>query len=254
MDYAKIIEELIAGYDLSTRDGRSEAYTKCEDYAFENIRGRRAFNDFMRAVSDRLGTLPVRLDDFSEEVGEPSENAKLHLSYTPRTGPVLTGNAEGLEYLAALRNELARERVEHDHAHFWTNEPPLYGRSQPLVIYHEPDTWFERLKEKEEREKQNSETIAHRDIDPVEIAALCILTEIPVKMRMTPRRPYRVLGVSEYQGEGIWEKRLRDSNERFRVFTLVNDEGVEGKFGFDLDDPEVLFFTRQDLENLLKID
>ena len=207
----------------------------------------------MDAVSDRLGTVPVRLDDFSEEIGEPSENAKLHLSCAPQTGPVLTGNAEGLGYLAALCAELAREQIEHDHAHLWANEPPLHGHSRPLVIYHEPDAWFERQKEKEDREKKRAETITRRDIDPTEIVALYILAEIPVKMRMTPRRPYRVLSVTEYLGKGIWEKRLRDSNEWFRVFTVTDDEGTQGKFGFDLDDPEILFFTQQDVAQLLNI-
>jgi len=47
--------------------------------------------------------------------------------------------------------------------------------------------------------------------------------------------------------EVVWTRRIRDENGRLFLFTLTNDEGAEQRFGFDLDDPQVLFFSRQDL-------
>ncbi len=250
MDYSQIVEELIIGCDLSAETGKRIAWKRCSDYADEHTEGRRAYNDFMNAVSARLGDMPVRLNDFTEEIGDLPENAKLHLTCDSQTGPVLTGDAEGLAYLAALCTELAREQVAGDHAHLWTNEPPLCGHSHPLVIYHEPDTWFEELEEAEEKTKDGSETSTPRDIELTEIAALCVLAKVPPGMPLRSGRLYRVISVNEYQDKGMWEKRLRDGNERFRAFTITNDDGTPEEFGFDLDDPAVIFFSQADIENL----
>ena len=48
----------------------------------------------------------------------------------------------------------------------------------------------------------------------------------------------------------IWEKRIRDEDERFFIFTLVNDDAVQESFGFDLDDSEVLLLSRQDIADV----
>ena len=241
MDQLRVVDDLIAEYDLSQETGRKRAYRKCEEYATEHIAGRVEYNAFMGAVSEKLGMPATRRDSFVEELGEVPENAKLYLRYS-RAGPELTGNAEGLRYLAALVTELADQSIEDDHAHLYAGRPPMYGNTYPLIIYHEPDAWFERLEA-----GQEEPSIAVRNIEPSEVVALCLLGSIPPGMLLTKQRLYRVLAVRAYDGHEIWEKRIREENERFFIFTIINDDGVQESFGFDLDDSEVLLFSRQDI-------
>jgi hypothetical protein len=250
VDYARIVNDLIADCDLTTDSGRRVAYRKCEAYADENLHERRAFNDFTEAVGQRLGLPPTLRNSFRDTVGEPAPGAKLHLRYAGAAGPELTGNADGLRYLAGLVAELADEAVEGDHVHLYPDEHPMYGRTYPLTIYHEPDPWFESLDKEGAGEEEQAPSVAERDIDPSDIAALCVLAKIPPAMLLTPQRLYRVLSVDAYRGQEIWERRIREGDERFFVFTLVNDAGSEEVYGFDLDDPNILPFSQQDVAGL----
>ena len=249
MDCGRLIDELISGCDLGTEEGKTTAYARCADYADKNIDHRRALNDFMQLVAKRLDVLPVRLDSFLDTVGDPPEGARIHVKVVKENLVNVTGNADGLRYLASLILELARDAVEHDHAHLYADEPPMCGDVY-LTVYHEPDPWFKSLDKEGSAEEEQTLSVAERDIDPSEIAALCVLAKTPPAMRLTPNRPYRVLSVDVYQGQGIWERRIRESDERFFVFTLVNDEGSEEAYGFDLDDPNVLLFSQQDVAGL----
>jgi hypothetical protein len=250
MDYARVVESLIGEYDLSNETGRKKAYQRCEEYAERHLQARLEFNAFMAVVAERLGMAPMRRNDFRDSVGEVPEGAKLYLTYAPKVGPELTGNADGLRHLAALLAELAEQAVEHDHVHLDPGVVPMYGRTYPLTIYHEPDTWFGSLEEKESKEGPGEPDLAVRDIQPFEIAALCLLANVPPEMLLTKHRLYRVLFVDAGKEEGVWKKCIRASRERLFLFTLVNDDGAPQHFGFDLDDPEVLFFTRQDIARL----
>ena len=243
MDQSRVVKRLLAKYDLASEVGRKRAYQKCEDYADEHFPGRVEYNAFMEAVADKLGMPSRRKVSFAKEIGDVPENGKLHMTYVSQVGPELTGNAEGLRCLAALVAELAKQAIEHDHAHLYADSPPMWGDTYPLTIYHEPNAWFEQLGAEEEKESQ----IAARDIDPSDIVALCVLGEIPPDMLLTKRRLYRVLSVKAYKGQKVWEKRIRDEDERLFLFTLINDEGAHESFGFDLDDPELLPFSRREI-------
>lgn len=254
MDYEAVISGLLAECDLSSETGRKAAYVRCEEYADTHIPGRLEYNAFMEAVAVRLNLPAVRRNSLDEEDGESPENAKMHLAYTPKVGPELTANAEGLQYLASMLTELARQAVEHDHLHLYADELPMVGRTFPLTVYHEPDAWFERLIAEEkaaagEKGKQPP-AVAKRTIEPSEIAGLCLLSEVPPDMPLTKHRLYRVLSVDPYDGRKVWVKSIREGKERLCLFT-VSVNGKPQAFGFDLDDPEVLFFSRQDVESLV---
>ncbi len=159
MDYSHIIDDLIVGCDLGTEIGRTVAYSKCMKYADENIEQRRAFNDFMQVVAKKLDVLPVRLDSFLDTVGDPPESARICVRLVKENLAELTGNADGLRYLAGLMLELARDGVEHDHAHLYADELPMCGTVY-LTVYHEPDAWFERLTEQDEKEEKGPASVA----------------------------------------------------------------------------------------------
>ncbi len=249
MDYSYVIDELIAKYDLGTEEGRSAAHAACIRHANENLRDRRSFNAFMQAVAERLGTVPVRLNDFSDAVSEPPANARIHVKVIKENLVNVTGNADGLRYLASIILELARDAVEHDHAHLYADEPPMCG-DVCLTVYHEPDPWFEHLREQEGKQEEPPASISAIPIDPSDVAALCVLAEIPETMPLTKCMLYRVVSAEPYRREYLWERRIREGNERFFIFTLRNDEGVEEGFGFDLDDPDVLFVSRQNIAHI----
>ncbi len=249
-DYARIVESLIGKYDLNNETEKKKAYRKCQEYAKEHLKTRLEFNAFMEVVAEKLGMARMRRDDFRDSVGEVPEGAKLYLTYRPKVGPELTGNADGLRHLAALLAELAEQAVEHDHVHLDPGALPMYGKTYPLTIYHEPDAWFGRLEEERSEEKATKPDIAVRDIQPFELAALCLLANVPPEMLLTKDKLYRVLFVDAYKEQGVWTKCIRPSRARLFLFTLINDDGASQHFGFDLDDPEVLFFTRRDLARL----
>jgi hypothetical protein len=249
MDYLHVVEKLIRPYDLTRETERKKAYIKCEEYAKEHIEGRLEFNAFMEAVGEKLDMPPTLRSSLVDELGEVPESAKLHLRFNPGTGPELTGNVEGLRYLADLLVELARHGVEHDHTHLYTDEAPMCGGGYPLTIYHEPDAWFDKLGQ-ERAEAGRQRAIVPRNIQPSEVAALCLPGQVPPDVLLTKGRPYRVLAVASCKEKEVWEKPIRESCERFFFFTVMNDDGKSETFGFDLDDPEVLFFSREDVAAL----
>jgi hypothetical protein len=250
MDYARVVQSLIGAYDLSNETERKKAYQKCEEYAGRHLPARLEFNAFMQVVAEKLGIASTRRNDFRDSVGDVPEEAKLYLTYRPKVGPELTGNADGLRYLAALLAELAEQAVEHDHVHLDPGALAMYGKTYPLTIYHEPDGWFGQLEEQEGEKGPGEPDIAARDIPPYEIAALCLLANVPPELLLTRHKLYRVLFVDVCKEEGIWKKCIRQSRTRLFLFTLVNDDNTPQHFGFDLDDPEVLFFTHQDVAHL----
>jgi hypothetical protein len=251
VDYTRVVQSLIGAYDLNNETERKKAYQKCEEYAERHLPARLEFNAFMQVVAEKLGIAPTRRNDFRDSVGDVPEEAKLYLTYRPKVGPELTGNADGLRYLAALLAELAEQAVEHDHVHLDPGAIPMYGKTYPLTIYHEPAGWFGQLEEQEGEEGPGEPHIAARDIEPFEIAALCLLANVPPELLLTKHKLYRVLFVDACREQGVWKKCIRQSRARMFLFTLVNDDGTPQHFGFDLDDPEVLFFTRQDVAPLM---
>ncbi len=250
MDYARVVQSLIGAYDLNNETERKKAYQKCEEYAERHLPARLEFNAFMQVVAEKLGIAPTRRNDFRDSVGDVPEEAKLYLTYRPKVGPELTGNADGLRYLAALLAELAEQAVEHDHVHLDPGVLPMHGKAYPLTIYHEPDVWFKTREEKENETRSEEPDLAARDIQPFEIAALCLLANVPPELLLTKHKLYRVLFVDACKEQGVWKKCIRQSRARLFLFTLVNDGGTPQHFGFDLDDPEVLFFTHQDMASL----
>lgn len=211
MDYSHVIDELIAKYDLGTEEGRSAAQAACIKHANENLHDRRSFNDFMQVVAKRLDVLPVRLDSFFDTVGDPPDGARIHVKVVKENLVSATGNADGLRYLAGLMLELARDAVEHDHAHLYADEPPMCGDVY-LTVYHEPDAWFERLREQEGKQEEQPASISAMPIDPSDVAALCVLAEIPERMPLTQRTLYRVVSAEPYRREYLWERRIREGN------------------------------------------
>ncbi|HNS21522.1 MAG TPA: hypothetical protein PKH24_13545 [Sedimentisphaerales bacterium] len=255
MNHASIVDGLLDGYDLSREAERRKAYVACQEYANEHMQARAEYNHFMQIVGDRLQMPPVRMNRLDGDEVEVPENAKIHLKYSPRSGPELTGNADGLRYVASILEELAEQAEAGDHFHLYPDSFPMCGDGYPLTIYHEPGAWFERFGADGDAVSQDQEGpqesgIVERAIEPSEIAALCMLAEGPPDMPLTKHKLYAVVSVERYDGRDVWKMCIREDRRRLRLFTVRAGDGTGETFAFDLDDLQVLFFTRRDLSGL----
>lgn len=245
----RLMETVITGCDLGSEEGRKEAYERCIRYAEEHLGRSLECNLFLAEAADRLGQTRVMKDVVRAMVPVP-EDARLHLSYQPECGPVLTGNAAGLKYLAEVAETLARAPLDGEHVHLEWDEPPFSGDTYGLVIYRESDEWFAE-EAGAEKELEEEEDFSRSDLSAEQVLAVQFLGELPPGMALRPNRVYLVQGVSKQWGDEIFCKAIREDDTRLWVFNLRDDHGESIRLGLDLDDPELNFLTRSDLIQFL---
>ncbi len=250
MDYEKLIEKLISGMDVNSGSGRKKAYNKCIDYAEKNFKSPMDYNSFVAQAAKILDQVPCRKD--TAAVSTPSTgNEKLHLTYSQQTGPVLTGSKSGLLYLSKLLANLAASEEENDHTHLYHDEFPMYGKTFPLTIYLEDDSWFLKHANESSGTEQTPEVEhPYRQLDPNSIAAFAVLDEVPPTMPIIKGNIYKVQSCKKYKNEDVWIKGISEESERLFLFTFENDENVLSQIALDIDDPAIFFLTKDDVEKL----
>jgi hypothetical protein len=251
MDYDKIIKELISKFDFDSEIDRKKAYQKCIEYADQNLDYTFHYNPFVEKAAETLGQETMR-KDISRRMVEESGDEKLHLIYSKKSGPELTGNASGLSYLSEVIKKLSEATMNGEHAHFYYGEPPLYGNSFPLTIYLEGDDWFRKIEQDDKKKQKNSKTeYKHRDIDTDKIAAFLISDKVPPDMLVTPNKVYKVYSYEKYEDKDVWLKKIREKTDRIFIFQFRNDDNEIEEIGLDLDDEKVLFLTKENLTQLI---
>jgi len=250
MDYKSLIEKLISGLDINSKSGKKKAYNKCIDYAEENFKEPKDYNSFVAQAAKMLDEVPCRRDVAA--VSTPSTgNEKLHLTYSQQTGPALTANKSGLLYLSKLLENLAASEEENDHTHLYHDEFPMYGKTFPLTIYLEDDSWFSKYaNESPETEQAPEAEHQQRELDPNSIAAFAVLDEVPPTMPIIKGNIYKVQSCKKYKGEDVWIKAISEESERLFLFTFNNDDNVLSQIALDIDDPTIIFITKDDVEKL----
>lgn len=246
MDYNKTIRELIKEFDLTSETHRKQAYKKCKAYADKTFTDNNAFNAFFKVAANILNIPPLVKDTAKQNVNRTGSE-KLHLTYAKNSGPVLTGNRDGLKYLAQILESLAASQQKGSHTHFYRGEFPMFGDTFPLTIYYDDDAWFETYADTEEP----LETIPVRSIEPDEIKALLINEEIPPDFNLTKGKLYRVQTLEAYNNQSVMIKSIREEDDRVYVFSLSDDTGSPVRIGLDLDDFTVLYFTAQMLQQIV---
>ncbi len=250
MDYQNLIERLTSGVDISTESGKKAAYNKCLDYALDNIKSPKEFNSFMAQASELLGQITSRRD-VAAETTQLTGDEKLHLAYSDKSGPALTGNKSGLLYLSRLLVNLAESEEPEEHTHLYYDEPPMSGKTFPLTIYLEDDTWFSKYaNEALEKVQVPAEKISQRDIEPGTIAAFVVFEKVPSEFPLLSGNIYKVLSNAKYKNQEVWVKGISEQSDRLFVFDFTSDEGTTQKVALDLDDPAVLFLKKSDIEKL----
>jgi hypothetical protein len=250
MDYKSVIENLISGFDIKSELGSKKAYTKCIDYANENFKAPKDFNSFIAEAAKMLDQMPYKKDVVAETV-PTSGDEKLHLSYSKEVGPVLTGNKSGLSYLAGLVGKLAVLEDAGEHTHLRYGEFPMYGKTFSLTIYLEDDSWFIKHANKTpDTEKAVPIKRKQRDLNPNTVIAFAIFDYAPPTLPVIKGNIYKVKSCVKYKDQKVWVKGISDESDRLYVFEFDDDSGVSNQFALDLDDPTVLFLTKNDIRKL----
>ena len=250
MDYQSIIEKLISGFDINSELGRKSAYNNCLEYAKKNLQAPKVFNSFVAQAAKMLDLPPVRKDVAAESTTS-SGDEKLHLTFSQQTGPVLTGNRSGLSHLSRLLDNLAGSEQTGEHTHLYHDGFPMFGKTFPLTIYLENDFWF--LKYANETtigRGTPAEKRIKRNIDPDAIVAFAIFDDVPPDFPIIRGNIYKVSSCTKYQNQKIWVKGISDKSDRLFVFTFRDDNDIDKQLGLDMDDPTILFLTKNDVKKL----
>ena len=266
-DYNQILDTLLVGTDMNDEVSRKMAYNACLAYAKQNLAGDFAVNIFVSLAAERLGQVRVHFGVVKSMVPLP-DDARLHLRYVSQGGPVLTGNRNGLPYLSDLCAALADSPLSQDagpeeHVHLYDGEPPMFGSSHALTLYHSADDWFDRhgAAPENDADTDNADNPAPlREIAPEQIAAVEFYEDdkipVPPPLYLRYDKLYRVLNCRLYTGdEEVWSKPpVSGRAGRMHVFAFRDDAQEMFEIALDLDDAGIHYFTRSDLEQIWKAD
>jgi len=68
---------------------------------------------------------------------------------------------------------------------------------------------------------------------------------------MTLNKIYKVSSCEKYKNQNVWVKEIREATDRVFTFRFTRDDNEIEEIGLDLDDETVLFFTKDDLTQLV---
>jgi hypothetical protein len=250
-NWDKVIEELTSGIDLTRTEGKNAAYQRCISYAETHLAGDMWCNAFLAHAAHKLGTEQV-MRDVAREIVPLSESARVHIATDPQEGPVITANREGLRYLAELFRVLAQAPCTSEHAHLYWDEAPLSGETYGLVVYLEEEEWFERFAQDYYSSLEDEQHPFKREINAETVMAIQFPASLASSLAVTPQKIYLVQSLVKRCGDDVWTKLIRDDDSRVWIFTIRDDEGMELKIGLDLDDPEIVFLTREELDQFIQ--
>lgn len=263
-EYDRVLDELSVGVDLDNAISRKMIYNACLNYAKRDLDTDFDVNIFLEMAAERLAQVRVHFAVVKGLVPMP-EDARLHLKYAPIGGPVLTGNTIGLRYLRDLCSALADRPIPkgdsvEEHVHLYDNEPPMFGQSYGLTIYHSGDAWFERHGtepyEAQAETKSGISATPTREISPEQIAAIEFFEEnempLPPMLYLRYDKLYRVLAFRLHlPGDGVWTKPAEnEENGRRYIFTIRDDAQEIFEIALHLDDVGIHYFTKIDLEQI----
>lgn len=247
----RMIRSILSKHNLSDQDGRDAAYEECLDFAEKELAADIRCNTFLRRVSEMLEKDTVEYDVVRDMVEMP-DDAILDISYDDKHGFVLTGNYAGLNYFSDLLKTLASAPAG-EHVHLFNDEEPLTLSSFNTIVYVEDDDWFDKQLAGQAGEEANAEHGSIRRLTGNDVFALQIVGDIPHNLTLTRDKLYRVEG-SRQNGddEEIWRKSYNGNDDRYLTFQLTDDHGETIEIILHLDDPDVNYFKKSDLAELLE--
>jgi len=246
----EVIDDLVTGFDLTREEEKNKAYKNCLSYAEKNMAKDPLCNAFLAHAAERLGTTKVMRDVVREIVPMP-DTAQMHAAYDYMDGLVITGNREGLKYLAKLLEVLADTPLSGEHVHLYWDEPPLTGETYSVTVYKEEDEWFDANAYDYYSAQEDELDRPRRDLDPRRVIAMQFLAPLCSTLEVSAGKVYLVEEVVKRCSEDVWTKLIRDDESRLWVFTIRDDSGEKTRLALDIDDPEMLFLTKNELEQFI---
>lgn len=268
LEYNRLLETLLVGVDMGDDVSRKMGYNSCLAYAQQELEADPDVNQFIAMAAQRLEQVRVHLGVVKSIVPMPEE-ARLHLRYAPQGGPTLTGNADGLRYLSGLCAALAdfpapSGEGPEEHVHLYENEPPMFGQSYGLTIYHSSEEWFDRYAVTPDDAEANAEDAPSaspppREITPDQVAAIEFFQDgnlpLPPTLYLRYDKLYRVFDRRPHHaGDRVWVKRFSEEEDgRIYVFCIRDDAQERFEIALHLDDPSIHYFTKSDLEQVWEV-
>jgi hypothetical protein len=243
--YARILDQLVAPFDLSHDFGRKRAYEAAIEYARLNLVGDPQCDEFLLAAADRLGFAPITRETLEGRIKLPKE-AWLDVWISDEDDEVaLTGTREGIQYLIDLLSQLRDASDPEQHIHLDRGALPMTENSANLVLFKEDETWFTGV------DAEALQEYPQREIDPRSIYAIQFIHYPPDDLPISAHKLYRVLKVEEETGEPASVKEFGEGSEsRYFRFTFVADNDERFTYTFHLDDPAVNYFTHREIISL----
>jgi len=246
-DIEQLIRQILSRYNLSTENGRDEAYSECIEYAENELSHDINCNTFLRLAADILEKEPVEYDVIRDIVDMPRD-AMLDFSYDERQGFKVTGNSSGLTYLAEILRILS-EAPEGEHVHLFNDEEPMTPMSFNAVLYLEDDEWFDKIEEDGEDEQR--EGLPRRAIVPEDVFAIQVVGDLPQELPLMRDRLYKVEGWGSAEKVDSWKKPFSGNNNRFTTFQVTDENGDNLDIILHLDDPDINYFKKADFDGLI---
>ena len=243
--YARILDEIIAPFDLSHDFGRKNAYEATLDYARQNLTDDPHCDEFLQTAATRLGFAPVSREMLDSRAKLPKE-AWLDLWISDEDDEVaLTGTKEGIQYLIELLTSLRDSDDPEQHIHLDRGTLPMTENSANLVLFREDESWFTGVA------NETPQEYPQREIDAKSIYAIQFIHYPPDDLPISAHRLYRVLKVEEESGEATAIKEFGEGTEnRYYRFSFVADNDERFTYTFHLDDPAVNYFTHREILSL----
>ena len=247
MDYRSAFEELIAGINMESDLDKRKAFSKCRQFAEDNIDNYYDFNAFLQEAAIALEQkhiygIPMK------GLASLTLDAKLFLRFSEFGGPELSGNAAGLFFLAKSINLLIKSGKSGENFHLYATQPPMSGQSHPLAVYLHEDSWFDENDDQPGEDNSRCFPIVRRRMHISEIVAFSLVVESPSELPIKRNKIYRIISKEKHNGELIWKKVIRGDNiSRVYQFSFYCEDGYDEKIALDLDDGGVIFYTEEDL-------
>jgi hypothetical protein len=249
MNYWKELNSIIRKFDLESDVQRQQAYIECIKYADTHYANTFDINPFLKEAAVILKQEYV-IKDAIYGMTPFDKTERVILEYKKSYGPTITANRSGLLYLSKLLLNLSKAEMMGEHVHLWCDKYPMAGKTFPLTIYIEDDTWFSEHGDSNDADQKSEPIIEQRDIDPFSIVGVVFTRPGPPTIQLEPLKFYKIRQIEKYTNQKVWKKKVRDlDNNRLYVFTFLDDSNISVRFALDLDDKEIFFLSQKDLGN-----
>jgi len=248
MDINELLDQLLEQVNLESELDRRRAFLRLVEYADLNL-DFPAYAIFLTTAAVRLKQEKL-LAELSAPRLRPNGKEKIHIRYDEEEGFQVIANPEGCLYLTRAFRLLSLAPGPGAHLHLEYDLPPVVGESYPAVLYMEDNDYFER---EVENPAAAGSLLPIREVLPADIVGFYMSDDYPPCIGCSRNRVYRVLNWRWMRGQAVANiKQLRDDTSRMVILTFCRDDGQKMEAAFDLDDEEIGFVTRQDIEDMME--